>query len=635
MFLFSMLTASDKQSIRVDADSVGRTFEGVGALSAGASSRLLLDYKDPHRSQIMDYLFKPKFGAGFQHVKVEIGGDVNSTDGTEPSHAHTREELDYPSPDFFQRGYEWILMKEAKLRNPSIKLDCLEWGVPGWIGNGEFFSRDNANYVASFIKGAQIHHDLRIDFTGIWNERLYDIAYIKLLRKTLDDHGFTSVKIVAADEYEEHLMWKIAEDMAHDKELLDAVDVIGAHYPERILDYKSTDIARQLGKRLWNSEGGPWRGDWEGFAYLAKMFNRNYIEGRMTKQIIWSLITAYYDNLSLPNSGVMMAKWPWCGHWQLQPALWAVAHTTQFADPGWSYIDSGCLYLDKGGSMVTLKSPDASGHYSLIIETIDAKESQDVEIRLPGEFLKKEIHVWRSVFKKEEFVQLENSHPVNNTLRLHLEPHALYSLTTTTGQQKGFYDPPALKPFPFPYATDFEQDPLGQLPPYFSDQGGVFEVSQRADGKGKCLKQIVTQPGIEWQSDKSFVETVLGDTSWTDYTVMTDFYFNVDSGYVALLGRVGELFRSHEAPQAYWLKLYTSGQWQLLAGNTVLESGQAYITVQEWHNLRLSFAGDTIKAFINNRLVADIRDSLYTAGLAGLGSGFHFIEFDNFRVEKE
>ncbi|HCT29193.1 MAG TPA: hypothetical protein DIW31_00300, partial [Bacteroidales bacterium] len=61
--------------IKVDIETKGRTYEGIGALSAGASTRLLIDYPEPYRGQILDFLFKPKFGASLQHLKVEIGGD--------------------------------------------------------------------------------------------------------------------------------------------------------------------------------------------------------------------------------------------------------------------------------------------------------------------------------------------------------------------------------------------------------------------------------------------------------------------------------------------------------------------------------------------------------------------------------
>ena len=108
-------------------------------MSAGASSRLLIDYPEPYRSQILDYLFKPGYGAALQHLKVEIGADVNSTDGSEPSHMRHRSDHDY------NRGYEWWLMEEAHRRNPNIILDALPWGAPGWIGGGHFYSADMAN----------------------------------------------------------------------------------------------------------------------------------------------------------------------------------------------------------------------------------------------------------------------------------------------------------------------------------------------------------------------------------------------------------------------------------------------------------------------------------------------------------
>ena len=133
MVLLSLVSCKKpvrKSEIKIDGSGGGRVFEGIGGVSAGASSRLLIDYPEPQRSQILDYLFKPNYGASLQHLKVEVGGDTNSTDGSEPSHMHARTEENY------DRGYEWWLMKEAKARNPKIILDALPWGAPGWIGNG-------------------------------------------------------------------------------------------------------------------------------------------------------------------------------------------------------------------------------------------------------------------------------------------------------------------------------------------------------------------------------------------------------------------------------------------------------------------------------------------------------------------
>ena len=57
------------------------------------------------------------------------------------------------SPSTYDSGYEWWLMKEARKRNPDIILESLQWGAPGWIGNGEYFSQDNADFIARVHQG--------------------------------------------------------------------------------------------------------------------------------------------------------------------------------------------------------------------------------------------------------------------------------------------------------------------------------------------------------------------------------------------------------------------------------------------------------------------------------------------------
>src|SRR5689334_13439038 len=150
-------------SITLNGAGTGRTFDGLGALSAGASSRLLIDYPAQQQNEILDYLFKPNYGASLQILKVEIGGDMNSTDGSEPSHMHTSTDENY------QRGYEWWLMEQAKARNPAIKISALEWGVPGWIGGGNFWSQDNINYIIKWLNHAKTDHNLTVDYIGGWN----------------------------------------------------------------------------------------------------------------------------------------------------------------------------------------------------------------------------------------------------------------------------------------------------------------------------------------------------------------------------------------------------------------------------------------------------------------------------------
>ena len=133
----------------LDGNGSGRVFDGLGAVSAGASSRLLIDYPEPQRSQILDYLFKPGYGAALQHLKVEIGADVNSTDGSEPSDMRT------PTDHSSARGYEWWLMAEAHKRNPHIILEVLPWGAPGWVGKIHTLHSQDGRVCGGFHQNGQ------------------------------------------------------------------------------------------------------------------------------------------------------------------------------------------------------------------------------------------------------------------------------------------------------------------------------------------------------------------------------------------------------------------------------------------------------------------------------------------------
>jgi len=93
-------------------------------------------------------------------VKVEIGGDTQSTEGTEASHMHTRDDLNC------SRGYEWDVLREARKRNGAIKTYGLSWGVPGWIGGGNYYSDDNLEYHLNWLYCANVVQQVPIDFMG-------------------------------------------------------------------------------------------------------------------------------------------------------------------------------------------------------------------------------------------------------------------------------------------------------------------------------------------------------------------------------------------------------------------------------------------------------------------------------------
>ena len=300
--------AAETVSVRLKGSDTGQTFQGVGAVSAGASTRLLYDYAEPYRSDVLDFLFKPGFGAGFQHLKVEIGGGENSTCGSEPSHAVTRDELAHPKA----RGYEFWLMREARNRNPRVMLDCLPWCYPGWIRGR--FSQDATDWFVAFLEVARKQYGMEVDWVAAaQNENGTDRNWIvKSVRPTLDRKGFGSVKIQAPDCDKQY--WAVFDEFEKDPAYRDAVDAVGYHYVngrepwhiDQVSHRDTTPKAKASGKQLWASEewsmsGGKWDGT--GAMFLARLINKLYIRDRICKTEIWCPIASIYDGAAVVRHG--------------------------------------------------------------------------------------------------------------------------------------------------------------------------------------------------------------------------------------------------------------------------------------------------------------------------------------------
>ncbi len=648
--LGSIVAGSQPMQVVLDGRSHGRVFDGLGAASAGASSRLLIDYPEPQRSQILDYLFKPGYGAALQRLKVEIGADVNSTDGSEPS--HMRSASDHDST----RGYEWWLMAEAHKRNPQIILEILPWGAPGWVysdsdrsastGKPTLYTPKMAGYLTDFIKTAKRDYGLDIGYVGPWNEKVHNIAFIKELHRRLDAERLAT-KIVCCDEYpgQGAGQWSIADEMLKDPELGGAIAAIGGHYP--LIDGKitTTEAARKTGKPLWSSEdqpnggGGPFLSrDWAiGGRILAHLYNKNYLEGSLTATEIWSPITSYYDNLAAPNSGLVYANTPWSGHYNVQGTIWATAHTTQFAQPGWKYLDSASGTLPETGSYVSLRSPD-SANWSVVLETIGAKSAQTVSFGLVGGLHAKVVHVWETNHSRT-FEHVADVIAVKGGFEYTFDPDSLYSLTTTTGQGKGNAQPPPAFPFPLPYTDNFDTTSLGHSPKYLSDQDGAFEVHPCTGRAGRCLEQVISTIPVPW-GPLPDPFTLAGDAGWTDYSVAADVHFLSDA-QATVMGRIdsSDVFKDGHArwPGGYVLRLKPDGAWELLSAQykkpvATLASGFVKIDRNQWHHLELRFHGKNIEASLDGRTLASVEDDTHSHGMFALGTEWNRVEFDDLQV---
>ncbi|MEV5846791.1 NPCBM/NEW2 domain-containing protein [Streptomyces sp. NPDC051985] len=629
-------------AITVDGSGTGRTFDGIGAISGGGgNSRLLIDYPEPQRGRILDYLFKPGYGAALQMLKVEIGGDTNSTDGSEPSIEHTRGTVHCDS------GYEWWLMEQAKKRNPHIELYGLAWGAPGWIGNtdnspggGDFWSQDMIDYLVDWL-GCARQHGLDIDYLGGWNERGYDIGWYEKLHAALAARHLP-VRIVAADSGLD-----VADDIAKDQQFADSVDVVGVHYPCEGGDggtadtCYSSDTAQATGKPLWASENGSLDEN-TGAGALIRSITRGYLDGRYTAYLNWPLLAAIYPNLPYDTVGLAVANQPWSGAYELGTSLWTTAQVTQVTRPGWKFVDQASGYLGgdrTDGSYVTLKPADNSA-YSTIVETSTASSAQSADFTVGGGLPTGTVHIWATDLASNGrgFLHTGDVTPQNGHFSVTLQPGHVYSLTTTTGQGRGTAVSPPQGHLALPYRDSFEGRAQGREARYLSDMQGSFETAPCAGGRpGRCVRQMAAQQPIEWQDD-SDAFALLGDPDWRDYTVSSDVYLD-RPGTVELIGRAGEQQRPQSHQAGYFLRVADTGAWSVVRSDTggrlttLADGTTRALGTQRWHTLGLSFSGTTITASVDGRRVGAVDDSAYPAGQVGLGVvGYRTDEFDNLSI---
>lgn len=660
----SSLSHIHRQTIKLESIYNGKRFDGIGAVNGGgATSVLLKDYPARQRAEIMDMVFKPMTGASVSAMLVEIPGDGNSTQGSMPSHSH------YEGDFNFRRGYMWNLMVEAKKRNPSLLLDGTAWSMPGWVGT--FWSDKAVDYYISWLKGLRNIYGLEMDAIGCHNEKGSDYTFAKNLRKAMNENGFCNVKLHGFDNWGEGKL-NFLDDMLTDTTLCHALDVVSAHtFMEVPMTTRQSDVIKKLGKPVWNSEEHIYKKGFDGLISIVKAFNENYIVSGATRIINWYDIAAVYslEPYSV-DPAMIVAHEPWSGHYRVREALWGYAHYGQFTRAGWKYVDSGCRKLKKGGSIVTLHS-NSSDDYSIIIETKDAKEQQQLYIRISKELSHNRLCVWRSN-EKEQFARLSDKRLEHGYIRIIVDPNTVYSLSTTKGQGKGSFEGiPVSKPFPLPYSDDFEgygnYTTTGYLPHYTADIIGCFEIVPRPDGRGSCIRQTVGSRTLSWAPEWHRY-TIIGDSAWRNYEISSDILLNPDDE-AGVMGHICSVGTGYGVwAKGYYLKIDDRGncslvitkgkkdkkeligdaeQQRLIKSKNIIEEGGEQVLAETkirdfdpaiWHHVSLVFKGDLITGIVDEKEIFTVKSLLYPKGMAGLiapleGNHGSTPYFENFTIK--
>lgn len=660
-------------------------YRGAGMVSANNSSRLLIDYKteDPEAyDELMEYIFGDE-GIGINHLKLEMGSDINSSSGTEPSVMRSADEKADVT-----RGAGYQLAADAKKVNPDLTVDMLWWSEPKWITDSDDVYAARYKWYKETLDAAYETYGLEFDYvSAVQNERAADLDWVKYLSSHLKSetdcpYDYSKIKIVGGEEV---CTWGFADRMNEDEELMDAVDVVGSHYTSQSTA-AAQRLAEKYGKELWFSEAsssmsyaqgvyrydgtGSGMSDINGVLDIANRIIGMYPNGGMTLYEYQPVVSAYYDGVTYCQKQLISACDPWSGYYMLDSGFYMSLHFSQFIKKGWTFIDGACCSDGKVGgdghaivdavySFMTASDPD-TGDYSTIITNTTA---EPIEYTFKVSDLEKAsaaVNVWETrgpdstestaydenYFKKVSEITPEEADGAY-TYKVTVKPYSIVTVSTVTPPRTEYTnaDGSERTVLELPYTDDYEYadypaDYLasrGNAPRYTTDQGGAFEVE--ATEKGNVLVQQITPEtkAKEWGWTPDPV-TTFGDDRWYNYSVSADVSFAPAEDKAANYVGVGlRYILACNSYSGYWIQLYEDGSWKLKGNSSDKASGKIEgFDGSISHNLKIEAEGRTVCAYIDGEKAAEYvceSEALIGAGRAAFFSSYNRNSFDDLVIE--
>lgn len=678
-------TEADPLKIVIDGNNANTLpnmlYRGVGMVSGNNSSRLLLDYKAENPDaywEIMNYIFG-KQGLEVAHLKLEMGADINSSSGTEPSVMRSADEAADVT-----RGAGYQLAADAKTINPDLTLDMLWWGEPRWVSDAEDVYAARYKWYKNTLDAAWDTYGIKFDYvSATQNERGRDNDWVVYLSQHLKNesdsrYDYSAIKIVAGEEV---CTWQAAAEVLKglrdgDTTLSDNIDVLGSHYTSSSTD-KAQELARDYGKELWFSEGsspmayseGAWRFDEgnsgltgiNGALDIANRFISMYPQGGMTLCQFQPVVAAYYDGVCYCQKQFINACDPWSGYYTLDNGFFTMLQFTQFMDKGWSFVDGAC-YADgvPGGdghaivdavySYMTTCSPDKSDYSTVITNTTDEPLTYEFEVSDLAN-AGSEVHLWETrgpdggAYNENYFKNIGSVSPEENggkyTYSITVKPYSILTVSTIDLPETEYKnaDSSGRTILELPYSDDFSYadysgdflSSRGNAPRYTTDEGGAFEVSG-----GRLVQQITAAEKANewgWTPDPT---TNFGDDRWYNYSVSANVEFADSDNPGGCYAGVGlRYIQGHAGASGYWLKLTKSGEWSLWENSNVFQSGTTSADTSAQVTLKIQAVDNNVQCWINGEQVCELNvdGSFLGAGRAAFFSSYDRNSFGDLVIE--
>ncbi len=643
--------------------SKNKLWHGAGMVSGNGSSRLLLDYKANHPDryyEILDRIFGAD-GVGVNHLKLEMGSDINSTSGTEPCIMRYENEV----PDV-TRGAGFQLAADVKKLYPDVALDMLYWSEPAWVTNSDNVYAARYKWYKKNLTGAYERYGLKFDYVSVSrNERDIEPEWIKycagrLKNETDCPYDFSAIKIVAADEDN---AWRIAQIMADDEELRNAVDVVGSHYTSHASDNAKL-MSDRYGKEIWFSEGSPPMNYSKGTARfegtglsgingvldVANRIAAMYPCGRMTLYEYQPVVSAYYDGVTFCHKALINAPEPWSGFYTLESGYYMSLHFSRFFPKGWSMIDDACYNDSKVGgdghalvdtvySFMTACNPETGDYSTVIINSTDKDIIYDFETNSG-----KSVNLWETrgsdngsydenYFRKTADIVPQKSEEVF-AYSITVKSFSIVTVSTldTVEERREEYKSEIME---LPYSDSFDYDEKfissrGGAPKYMTDQGGAFEVED-----GRLVQKITPETkAMEWGGTPD-PTTSFGDDRWYNYSVSAEVQLvKSDKPEENFVGAGLRYSLACIGTSGYSLVVFENQTWKLRRNTNTVMTGEADFNPYETNSICVSADEEKIKAYINGRIVAEYDDKIIlSAGRAALYSSYNQNSFSFVGVE--
>ncbi len=711
------------------AESVnGLTYKGFGILSGNSTSNLLLDYKSEDADaywEMLEYLFGGDYPL-FTNIKMEMGNDGNNSTGAEAcTMRYEDEEADA------SRDPGFALAADAKKINPDVKTIILRWGMPNWVS--EYWSSDKtgAGYEAMYKWYSETIFDVYekygyiIDYVNPdTNETsTADSDFIKWFADKVENEtdfpdyfteeaieAYHNIKILASDE---NKTLTIVSSMYSDEDLFEDVDAVGFHYRTSSND-NTINLADVYDKEVWYSEGCATFGYTElqenktsTYGYesiggyqsplaLVDSFITAFVYSRRTNYIFQPAIGAFYEGIQYGHKELLSARDPWSGYVHYDPALYMVAHFSQFAKTGWENDDNtegiwrvitnatsasyagttsehATTGIDGDAGYMTLADPNGTDFSTVFVNnTQNAKafsiSTEDMENISADQVL----YVWTT--ETDSYMQLTDTvEQVNGSWYISVPAYSVVTATTLEtepqriptedngGVDESYIDnedrtvldtddtgKTADATDDYLYADNFEYNEeqdveqynaateTTTLVDYLESRGD--EPRYMLDTHGAWivedgrLKQELSASVSQWNSGDP--TTIVGDFRWMDYSASVDVEIPDGDSSTYMRLTIRSQTGMNWGSSGYTLSISGDGQWVLYRVGTSVARGSVTASAEGKYNLKLTGLGSTIYAYIDGVQVTSYTDSSpMLSGRVKISSSWDTVYADNLEVK--